>query len=256
MDESVFPKDSWRRRCIVIVTPEEFNRIQYESAQLTSNQEVCILDIGKLNSSDLPFKIIGNPPIKPGLLLVQSPCLDRYYADIVDAEHKFAVARYMDFFTFVNYLGATKVSVTQMEIRHKNSSIKVDLNASTGTTKFKSDLLYEEADKIKNDMRFNRKCTGSAPDLKLAEDFLQKNNLLGDLQMWPLLESARNVNNPLLSQDFLLNVSSYAASNLKLAASISSALGSIQTEIKRNTEEFFQYTLEVHVEFIGDRSVS
>lgn len=249
MGNDKYPQEPWRRRCLMIVDPQTYRRMPFEAPEIASHQEVYVVDISSVDPAKVPFEIMGNPPIKPGILLVQSPYLDSVYADVVEAEERFAVAKHMSFCTFVGLLGAKKVTVKQVEISTKDSSLKIDTTANDGLATGKAGALYEEWQKIKNDVTLVREFKGSLPDLARAEQFLRERNLTGESKMRALIDSAKFSQNPMKSAELTMNLSNDSSSNLKLAASLDAQMGSVSLDLNRKTKNSFQYTLTVQVEF-------
>lgn len=117
-----FPNEPQKRRVILVLSPYEYERLQYERwghplLLDALNGKVYILIPSEVDQQNpIVEALIQKGLDNEGTFLLQNPCDFSDYEDVNKAFYTFALSKWSHFIIFCDYLGVKNVSIEQVEI--------------------------------------------------------------------------------------------------------------------------------------------
>ncbi|MGK5024871.1 hypothetical protein [Janthinobacterium sp. RB2R34] len=255
MTTGSFPNDPSSRKAILVLQQHDLEKCAYEpgAAQSLFDEEAYVLQFPVRSQSEVSpalRNIIDSGLARPGSMLVQSPFDADTYEEASLAPQRFALAKHMYFSMLCMYLGATEVSVEQIDLRTRTGKTSVDVRAERLGASGKVSIEAEELERFRAQMNLCDMFTGGTPDILTAEKLLRRTGLLADPNMRTLLEMRRDGMNQLLTRKLTLSLSNEAKSNLNVAGRLKvPEFVTLSVEYDRVIKEQHDYTLTVLVKF-------
>ncbi|QCG92716.1 hypothetical protein E6C67_02030 [Azospirillum sp. TSA2s] len=254
MTMGAFPEDASGRRAVAVLEQHEIENCQRkgETQVLTDLQtHVLVYPVTESNGSQALTNILDAGLNRPGTLLIQSPFDLEEYVDAAEASQQFALAKHTLFSNFCQLLGATRVSVTQMDIVTNGdiSTMKADggrlvVSGEIGMDKTATDSLCSQLSLIDE-------YAGGEPELDEAEKLLRSYRLAGDPNMKSLLQARKAAGNPLTKRTLTVNLSTEANKNLKVVGRLQLPVSAFGAEYQHAVKQTKEYKLTLEVLFPG-----
>jgi len=257
MNQSSFPKESSRRRVILVLQEHDVEKCVYEpdvGRNLLLDEEIYVLHYPVKHESEAPSalkNILDSDQVRPGAMLLQSPFDREVYEDALVAPQRFALAKHMYFSTLCMYLGAKSVSVTQVAIETQDGKTTFNVAANrNGVGGGKVNIENERLKSFVNSMQLEDHFVGGPPDVNAAENMMRRTGLWTDHNLRTLLAMRSAGGNQLLSRKLVLNLSSELKSNLNVAARVNvPSFVKFSSDYNRVVREKYEFSLTVLVEF-------
>ena len=255
MATGLFPPDPGERRVVVVLTQHDIEKCSYErgAEKTLYDDEVHVLEFPARPQGDLApalQRILDSNLARPGWVLVQSPFDSDTYVEASAAPQRFALAKHMYFSELCMHLGASVVSVEQVDVRTRTGKTSLELKGERAGNRAKLTVLDEELEKLRAEMHLRDVFAGGPPDTEAAEKLLRSRGLWADPNMRALLEMRRGGPNQLRSRKLVLNLSSEARNNLSVAGRLKlPAFLNLSADFSRVISEQHEYGLTVSVEF-------
>ncbi|KPF86311.1 hypothetical protein IP70_08380 [alpha proteobacterium AAP38] len=188
---------------------------------------------------------------RPRTVLIQSPFDLDVYVEATEAIEKFALAKHMFLSNFCQLLGATRVSVTQMDIV-TNSNVQT-LKANGGRLVASAEVSVERTadDSLCSQLNLVDEYAGGNPDVEAAEKLLRSTRLSGDPNMRSLLQARKAVGNSLIRRTLTVNLSTEANKNLKVIGRLNLPTATFGVEYAGENKQTKEYRLTLEVLFPG-----
>lgn len=252
MTDSTWPNEPHRRKTVFVLNQPEIDALEYRDggAELLLNEEVYILPSSSKQSNSVVQGLFDSGLARSGAVLIQSPFDKDLYEDSKQAVERFALDKHLYFSALCNHLGASKVTVEQVE--YKNAKVKetvfVEGNVLGRGVEGKKE--NEELTSFSNQLNLTDEFKGSSPNVPAAKEFLKQKGLLGDANMRSLLEMCQNPNNQLMSRKLRLNMTSEVQRNLNVLVRLDiPTFLSLEADYDRHVREQTEFTLTINVEF-------
>lgn len=253
MTEGTWPNEPNRRKTILVLTQKDIDALHYEEggADLLLNEEVCILPSSLQKKNAVVQGLIDSGLVRPGAVLIQSPFDKNRYEFSTQAVERFALDKHLHFSTLCMNLGASEVTVEQVEWKNREDkkiySHQADLTMEgSGEIKIEGEELASFCDKLVLHDKFQ----GGLPDLQAAEEHLRRTGLSSDAEMRSLIDLRRNSNNLLASRELQLNLTSEVKRNYHVLAKLNlPAYISVEAGYDRHVREQTEFTLTIKVDF-------
>lgn len=251
-----FPTDPALRKAILVLSRHDYEKCEYDvkTAKFLNDDEIFVLPypiILNENSSDALRKFVRcNAGARPGEMLVQSPFDTSEYASASLAAEKFALDKHMKVSLLCQLLGAKSFRLDQIDLRTGSSKATLTLKGAKSSASVGGSAELEKLETLKNQMSVDMMFSGSGPNILAAEELLDRTGLRSDPRLLALVEMRRDVSNPLLSQDIVVNLSSEVQSNLSVAARAKiTDFVNITADAKQSLSVRKDYTVTTHVTF-------
>ena len=241
-----------RPKMIIFVLGEpEIDRLGYEKfgRELLTNDDVLILSIDVSKSNKL-IKILKSRGLySRGQVLAKSPYGADSYEEITNASYAFAVEKYMYFSQLCNILGAKEVTVQRLDKVSRSGTKSLDFMAMISGQKQELSIKDKDLNKLQSQISIKDVFVGGTPNIREAQVFLEKNNLLGDETMLSLLEIRQQTANPISSRQLTLNLSNESkkiidvVGKIRLPTYLSEITSSFNSTIRNSVE--YMLTMEV-----------
>ena len=253
MTDSKWPDEPSRRKAVFVLNESDIEalRLDKDGAGLLLNEEVYILPSFSQQSNPVVQGLIDSGLARPGAVLIQSPFEKDMYEKSTQAMERFALDKHLHFSNFCGYLGARRVAVKQIELKKEEKKEVLSIEAGDPSIGFDGNIKVEnkELASLYKGLHFQDTFAGGPPDLQEAERFLRANGLLGDPKMCSLLKSQRS-NNPLVSRNIRLNVTSETQRNLDVLVNFNApTFISLEAGYDCHIKEKIEFTLIVRVDF-------
>nr|WP_294503903.1 hypothetical protein [uncultured Rhodopila sp.] len=254
MTTGAFPEDPSGRRAVVVLEQHDIENCSRkgETQILTDAQtHVLIYPTTEDNVGQALTNILGAGLNCPGTILIQSPFDLDEYVDAADASQQFALAKHTLLSNFCQLLGATRVSITQMEIITNGSvkTMKADGGRLVATAE--GNLEVTANDKLCSQLSLVDEYEGGEPDVEAAEKLLRFSRLGGDPNMKSLLQARRAEGNPLTKRTLTVNLSTEANKNLKVVGRLQLPTATFGAEYASAVKQTKEYTLTLELLFPG-----
>ncbi|NML92843.1 hypothetical protein [Novosphingobium olei] len=185
----------------------------------------------------------------PGTILVQSPYDLDDYVDAAEAAERFALAKHMLFSNFCQLLGATRVTVTQMDVITSDTVQTMKADGGRLMTKGKLGIRRAANDSLSSQLSLVDEYDGGSPDLEAAENLLRTHRLAGDSNMKSLLQARASTVNPITKRTLTLNLSAEGNKNLKVVAQLKLPSATFDAEYQSTLKQTKEYALTLEVVF-------
>tara|TARA_R110000787_G_scaffold86057_11_gene183396 strand:+ start:10897 stop:11661 length:765 start_codon:yes stop_codon:yes gene_type:complete len=253
---SSLPNHPGERRGIVVLDQHEIDNCSRrgDTEFLTDNEvHVLCYPVTEENASDALQNILASGLARPGTILIQSPFDHNEYVDAAEASQYFALAKHTILSNFCQLLGATRVSVTQMDVvtNGKVQTIKLEAGVEAYAAKGGGEFENEMTEKLSSQISLVDEYTGSDADTDSAEVLLRSCHLMGDSNMKSLLQARKAVGNPLTRRTIQVNLSTEANKNLKVVGRLEIPTATVSAEYKSTLEQTTEYKLTLEVLFPG-----
>jgi hypothetical protein len=254
MTTGAFPNDPSGRRAVVVLEQHEIENCQRKGETQILNDpqtHVVVYPITKDNVGQALTNILDAGLDRPGTVLIQSPFDLDEYVDAAEASQQFALAKHTLLSNLCQLLGATRVSVTQIDI---------DINGRVTTMKADGGNLFAAAEgsleKTANDSLCSQlslvdEYEGGEPNLEAAEKLLRSSRLAGDPNMKSLLQARKAAGNALTKRTLTVNLSTEANKNLKVVARLNLPKIAFGAEYESAVKQTKEYRLTLEVLFPG-----
>jgi hypothetical protein len=254
MTTGTFPDDPSARRAVVVLEQHEIENCSRkgETQILTDSQtHVLVYPITDDDVGPALTNILDAGLNRPGTALIQSPFDLDEYVDAAEASQRFALAKHMLLSNFCQLLGATRVSVTQMDIdtNGKLKSMKVDGGRLVAIAE--SSLEKTANDSLCSQLSLVDEYEGGEPNVEEAEKLLRSRRLAGDPNMKSLLQARKAAGNPLTKRTLTVNLSTEANKNLKMVGRLQLPPAAFGAEYASAVKQTKEYTLYLEVRFPG-----
>jgi hypothetical protein len=255
MTTGLFPSDPGSRKVILVLHQHDVEKCLYEpgAAQLLLDDEAYVLQSPILPQTPIPAalqKILDAGLARPGSVLVQSPYDPDDYADLLLALQRYALAKQTYFSMFCMHLGAKEVTVEQIDLRTRSSTMTLRTQAGGLGRNAQLAIESEELAKFRNQMNLHDEFAGSPPDVTAAEGLLRRTGLWADPSMRTLLEMRRGGANPLATRKLVLSLSSEVKGYLSVVGRLTiPPFIKLSAEYGRVVREEYEYTSTVLVRF-------
>lgn len=252
MIDSTWPNEPHRRKTVLVLNQPEIDALEYRDggAELLLNEEVYILPSSSKQSNSVVQGLFDSGLARSGAVLIQSPFDKDVYEDSKQAVERFALDKHLHFSTLCGLLGASKVTVEQIE--HKNAEDKrtVSVEGNVLGRGVEGKIENDELTSFSNQLNLTDEFKGGSPNVLAAEELLKRTGLLGDANMRSLLEMCKNSNNQLISRNLRLNMTSEVQRNLNILTRLDiPSFVSLEVDYDRHVREQTEFTLTIKVEF-------
>lgn len=255
MSTGTFPTEPHSRKAVYVLQQHDIEKCAYEpgAGQVLLDEEAYVLPFPVSSSDDNSTalqNILDDDLARPGMVLVQSPYDPNTYADAVDASQRFALAKHVLFARLCGLLGATEVSVEQINLRSRSTRISITAGGDVVGKEGQVETTLEEVEKLRSQMKLSHKFRGARPDMEGARNLLKKYRLWSDPGMRGLVEMMDDGENQVVEQKLTINLSSEAKSNLNVIARLQLPnFVKLSAEYERVTKEQYDLSLTVLVKF-------
>ncbi len=254
MTMGVFPEDPSDRRALLVLEQhdiENFSRKGETQLLTDSLTHVLACPIIEDKGNQALSNILEAGLNRPGTILIQNPFNLDEYADAVDAIEQFALAKHMFLSNFCQLLGATKVSVTQLDIVTNGETQTIKVNGGRLDISAKGSVEQSVNDNVCSQLSLIDEFGGGDPNLEAAEKLLRSTRLSGDPNMRSLLQARKVAGNPLTRRTLTVNLSTEANKNLKVLGRLKLPAATFGVEYESALKQTKIYTLTLEVLFPG-----
>jgi hypothetical protein len=254
MTTGAFPDDPSARRAVVVLEQHEIENCSRKGdTQILMDPQTHVLvypitddDVGSALTNILDAGLN-----RPGTVLIQSPFDLDEYVDAAEASQQFALAKHTLFSNFCQLLGATRVSITQMDIITNGSLTTIMVDGGRRYAAAEGSLEKTANDSLCSRLSLVDEYKGDKPNVEEAEKLLRSSRLGGDPNMKSLLQARKAAGNPLTKRTLTLNLSTEADKNLKVVGRLQLPLAAFGAEYASAVKQTKEYTLTVEVWFPG-----
>lgn len=253
MPSDLFPENTASRRVVAVLEQHDVERCSRTGdTQLLNNPQTHVLmyPISGRSDSRALTNILDAGLHLPGTILVQSPFDLDEYADAAEAAERFALAKHMLFSNFCQLLGATRVTVTQMDVVTNDTVQTMKADGGRLMTKGKLGIKKAANDSLSSQLSLVDEYGGGAPDLEAAERLLRTHRLAGDSNMKSLLQARASTTNPIAKRTLTLNLSTEANKSLKVVTQLNLPSATFDAEYQSALKQTKEYALTLEVLFI------
>jgi hypothetical protein len=240
-----------KRKAILVISEHELTRLEYtpDGSDLLLNDQVHLLVPSDESDDSLESKLDVGGLLEEGNLLIQNPYDISDYVVLNKASSTFALAKYLHFTTLCGILGASEVTVEQIEV--KTSTGKQVFKGSLNSPHISGNINAENRvfEEIRNNIKLNSEFDGGEPNIDEAEAFLQKYQLLNDISMRSLIDQ-RKGKNPIKRREVTLSLSEESEKNFQAISNIKVPVyAKLQTQIEQVKKEKYTFMLTIKVDF-------
>lgn len=250
------PDEPQKRRIIFILSPYEYERLQYERSGNpllldAINGKVYILVPSKVDQQNPIIETLIQKQLDSvGSFLMQNPHDFSDYENINTASSIFTLSKWFHFVTFCDYLGVKNVSIEQVEILSLSSQsvYKGDVNIPVGKTDAEVKRTLDNINKTS--IRINRVLPDNERDGEEATKYF-KQHLASD----PLVKSLLNLR-PKGSYELEFNLTQEVKRSLDIAASLkmpefpgNNIYANVQLDISKVMKESREFKLGIKIQF-------
>ena len=252
MPMGAFPEDPRARRVVTVLDEHEIeNCSRNGETQILTDQEmhVLVFPVAEGATSLALTNILDAGLDRRNALLVQSPFDVDIYVDAADAVQDFSLAKHMLLSNFCQLLGATRVSITQMDIVTNDSVQSLKIEGGKLVVKGEFGIEKTVNDSLCSQLTLVDEYHGGEADLAGAEQLLRNTRLLGDSNMMSLLQSVKASNNRIKRRSLTVNLSTEANKNLKIVGRVVLPSATLALEYGSTVKQTKEYRLTVEVLF-------
>lgn len=255
MSTGTFPPDPLSRKAVYVLQQHDIEKCAYEpgSGQILLDEEAYVLPFPIVISDDSPTalqNIIHADLARPGRVLVQSPFDPNNYEDAADAPQRFALEKHMLFARLCGLLGATEVSVEQIDLRSRSTKISINAGGEVLDKGGQVEATLDEVEQLRTKMTLSHKFKGAPPNVEAARNLLRKYRLGSDPGMRGLVDMMEDGGNQMVEQKLTISLSSEAKNNLSVIARLTlPSFVKLSAEYDRVTKEQYDLSLTVLVKF-------
>lgn len=255
MSTGTFPSDSHSRKAVYVLQKHDIEKCAYEpgAGQVLLDEEAYVLPFPIVATEDRPTalqNILDADLARPGRVLVQSPYDPNSYEDAADAPQRFALAKHMYFARLCALLGATEVSVEQIDLRSRSTKISMSAGGDVLGKDGQVEATLDEIEKLRTKMTLAHKFKGAPPNIEAARNLLRKYRLGSDPGMRGLVDMMEDGGNQMVEQKLTISLSSEAKNNLNVVARLNlPSFVKLSAEYDRVTKEQYDLSLTVLVKF-------
>lgn len=254
MTIGAFPADPSGRRAVVVLDQHEIENCSRkgETQILTDPQtHVLVYPITDNNVGQALTNILDAGLDRPGTVLIQSPFDLDEYVDAAEASQQFALAKHTLLSNFCQLLGATRVSVTQMDIVTNGSVKTMKADGGHRVATAEGSLEKTANDSLWSQLSLVDEYKGYEPDVEAAEKLLRSSRLAADPNMKSLLQARKAAGNPLTKRTLTVNLSTEANKNLKVVGRLHLPMAAFGAEYASAVKQTKEYKLTLEVLFPG-----
>jgi hypothetical protein len=147
-------------------------------------------------------------------------------------------------------LGAKSFRVEQIDLRNSSGNATLELKGSKGKVSAGGKVESAQLETFKNQMSIDMAFGGSSPDIKAAEQLLDKTGLWSDSKLRALIEMRRDRSNVLLSHRIVISLSNEVQSNLHVAARAKiPSFVNVSADFKKSLINRNEYTVTTDIMF-------
>jgi len=244
------PKIPSKRRVIVVVDDHDRERLEYEGgSNVLLDTQSLVVNVDNPPDGELIEFLDASNLLIPGRVLVQNPYMPDRYVPIATATADIAVSKHHLFLEFCFLLGATSVSVDQLEVTTAEGSTTFKANGGRLGMSGELSAKHEQANRLGKQLTIEARYGGGQVDVEAAEAFLRSHRLFGDRHLESLLRMRRHQGNTLKEHIVTLTLTDQANTNLKVATKLTAPTFTFSADIERATNQSVEFTLTLKVSF-------
>ena len=254
MTTGAFPNDPSGRRAVVVLDQHAIDNCSRNGeTQILTDSETHVL-VYPIDDDDLGqalTNILDAGLDRLNTVLIQSPFDLNEYVDAAEASQQFALTKHTLLSNFCQLLGATRVSVTQMDIVTNGSVKTFKADGSRLVATAEGSLERTASDSLCSQISLVDEYPGGEPNVEAAETLMRSSRLAGDPNMKSLLQARKAAGNPLTKRTLTVNLSSEANKNLKIVGRLQLPIAAFAAEYASAVKQTKEYTLTLEVLFPG-----